>query len=124
MVKVESIYPYTIVEKDGFYGIADQDDNLVVPCVMDEIANRKVEEVGLEFWADLFCVEIVKDGRYGFFTQSGKLIEPVYKHFVIDPDSGDIHVKTDKGFGLLTSPEYVFKRVSAARSLYSEIEVD
>lgn len=41
MKDVELIYPYTIVEEDGLYGITDRNGNLMVPCVMDEITNGR-----------------------------------------------------------------------------------
>ena len=39
MINVEPIYPYTIVEENGLYGITDNQGNLVVPYVMDYICN-------------------------------------------------------------------------------------
>ena len=79
MKDVELIYPYTIVEEDGLYGITDRNGNLMVPCVMDEITNGKEDEVGLSYWMDFNSVVICKDGKYGFFTANGKFIEPVYE---------------------------------------------
>ena len=124
MIEVEYISPYTIVKKNDLYGIVDRTGNLVVPCVMDEIVNDKDEEVGLETWADFFCVIIVKDGEYGFFTNNGKLIEPAYEFYAIDPCGGDIHVKTDKGYGMFASPDYLFEEIPVQYSLLEELDLD
>ena len=88
MIEVEYISPYTIVKKNDLYGIVDRTGNLVVPCVMDEIVNDKNEEIGLSTWDDFFCVIIVKDGKYGFFTNNGNFIEPAYENYAIDPCGG------------------------------------
>lgn len=121
MKDVELIFPYTIVEEDGFYGITDNKGNLIVPCVMDEISNDKEDEVGLSTWSDFKCVLVVKDGKYGFFTSNGKLIEPAYEEYAIDPCGGDIHVKTDEGYGVFEPPKYVFVPLPAQYSLLTEI---
>lgn len=81
MRNVESIYPYAIVEENGLYGITDRDGNFVVPYTMDEITNSKDEDTGLECWGDYFCVPVIKDGKYGFFTCNGKFIEPAYDFY-------------------------------------------
>ena len=52
MISVELIYPHTIVEENGQYGITDCNDNLIVPRVMDEISNEKNEDIGLRLWTD------------------------------------------------------------------------
>jgi hypothetical protein len=122
MINVESIFPYTIVEESGLYGITDNQGNLVVPCVMDDVRNDKEEEIGLSTWDDFFCVIIVKDSKYGFFTRNGKFIEPAYDTYAIDPCSNDIHVRTEDGYGVLASPEYVFEKVHPQCSLLEEIE--
>ena len=76
MTIIESIWPYNIVEnEDGFYGITDNAGNLVVPCIMDLIVNSKDDEIGLELWTDFSCVELFKDGKYGFFTINGQYID-------------------------------------------------
>lgn len=121
MKDVELIYPYTIVEEDGLYGITDRNGNLKVPCVMDEIINGKDDEVGLSYWMDFNSVVICKDGKYGFFTANGKFIEPVYEDYAIDPCGGSIHVKTDEGYGVFKSPKYVFEPLLAEYSLLTEI---
>lgn len=121
MIEVEYIFPYTIVKENDLYGIIDRNGNLVVPCVMDEIVNDKNDEVGLETWADYFCVIVEKDGKYGFFTSNGKLIEPAYNNYAIDPCGGDIHIKTDKGYGMFASPDYIFEEIPATYSLFSEM---
>lgn len=121
MINVEFIYPYTIVEENDKYGIIDNTGKFVVPCVMDEIVNTKDDEIGLELWNDFFCVLVVKDGKNGFFTSNGKFIEPVYDTFTVDCCGGDIHVKTEKGYGVLASPEYTFEEIPFECSLLSEI---
>ena len=120
MKDVEFIYPYTIVEENGFYGIADCHGNLVVSCIMDEVSNEKYGETGLEQWTDYHCVIIVKDGKFGFFTDCGKFIEPAYESYCVDPCGGSIHVKTDEGFGVFEAPKYVFEKLSAELSLLAE----
>ena len=71
MINIESIWPYIIVKnQDGFYGITDNVGNLIVPCIMDEISNSKDDEIGLELWTDYFCVLLIKNYKYGFFTQT------------------------------------------------------
>ena len=122
MINIESIWPYTIVKnEDGFYGITDNAGNLIVPCIMDEISNIKNDEIGLELWNDYFCVLLIKNSKYGFFTKNGKFIEPAYENYTVDPCGGDIHVKTNKGYGLLASPDYIFEEVSEQHSLLAEI---
>ena len=121
MTNIESIWPYTIVKnEDGFYGITDNAGNLIVPCIMDEISNPKYDEIGLELWTDYFCVLLIKNGKYGFFTTNGKFIEPAYDNYTVDPCKGDIHVNTDKGYGVLASPEYIFEEESEENSLLTE----
>ena len=106
MINIESIWPYTIVKnEDGFYGITDNAGNLIVPCIMDEISNSKDDEIGLDHWTDFFCVLIIKNSKYGFFTKNGKFIEPAYENYTVDPCGGDIHVKTNNGYGVLSAPD-------------------
>ena len=124
MIEVEYIFPYTIVKENDLYGIVDRTGNLVVPCVMDEIVNDKNEEIGLSTWDDFFCVIIVKDGKYGFFTNNGKFIEPAYENYAIDPCGGNIHIKTDSGYGVFASPDYIFEEIPAIYSLFSEMGDD
>ncbi len=119
MIEVEYIFPYTIVKENDLYGIVDRTGNLVVPCVMDEIVNDKNEEIGLSTWNDYFCVIIVKDGKYGFFTDNGKFIEPAYENYAIDPCGGNIHVETIDGYGVLSPPNYLFKEVPYSSSLWA-----
>ena len=122
MTIIESIFPYTIVKnEDGFYGITDKAGNLVVPCIMDLIVNSKDDEIGMELWADFSCVELFKDGKYGFFTINGQYLEPAYDAYAIDPCGGDIHVKTDKGYGVFTAPKYIFEEESKYYSLLAEV---
>ena len=121
MTIIESIWPYNIViNEDGFYGITDKAGNLVVPCIMDDIFNSK-GELGESLWGDFYCVLLVKDGKYGFFTRSGKFIEPAYEDYTVDPCGGDIHVKTDKGYGVFTAPKYIFEEELPQYSLLVEI---
>lgn len=122
MINVEPISPYTIVEENGLYGITDNQGNIVVPCVMDEISNDKDDEVGMETWLDFSCVIIRKNEKYGFFTTNGKFIEPAYDTYAIDPCGNDIHVRTEDGYGVFASPEYVFEKVHPQCSLLEEIE--
>ena len=124
MTNVESIYPYTIVEDNGLYGITDNQGNIIVPCVMDEISNDKEEKAGIELWIDFFYVVVFKDGKCGFFTRNGKFIEPVYEAYAIDPCGGDIHVKTEDGFGVFANPNYIFEERSAQASFLAEIGYD
>ncbi len=124
MKDVELIYPYTIVEEDGLYGITDRNGNLKVPCVMDEIINGKDDEVGLTYWEDYNSVVICKDGKYGFFTASGKFIEPEYECYALDPYEGAIHVMIDEGYGFLSPPQYVFEPLPARYSLLTNINCD
>ena len=124
MRNVESIYPYTIVEENGLYGIADKGGNLIVPCFMDEITNSKDEETGIDCWDDFFCVPVIKDGKYGFFTSNGKFIEPSYENFALDPFGGDIHVKTEDGFAVFAAPGYVFEEIPLAHSLFADLYPD
>ena len=121
---IENIYPYSIVEENGFYGITDNSGNLVVPCVMDEITNVEDEDIGEELWRDYYCVLIIKDGMYGFFTKNGKFIDPAYEGYAIDPCGGDIHVKTEDGYGVFAAPEYAFKELNAENSFLAEITED
>ena len=122
MTIIESIRPYNIViNEDGFYGITDKAGNLVVPCIMDQIVNSKDDEIGHELWTGFSCVILHKDGKYGFFTYNGKLVEPIYDAYAIDPCGGDIHVKTDKGYGILAAPEYIFKEESEQYSFLAEL---
>ena len=122
MINVESIWPYTIVKnEDGFYGITDNAGNLIVPCIMDEISNSKDDEIGLDHWTDFFCVLIIKNSKYGFFTKNGKFIEPAYENYTVDPCGGDIHVKTNNGYGVLSAPDYIFEEESVQCSLLAEI---
>ena len=113
MINVEPISPYTIVEENGLYGITDNQGNLVVPCVMDYICNETDAEVGLETWLDFGCVIVRKNGKYGFFTRNGKFIEPAYDTYAIDPCGDDIHVRTEDGYGVFASPNYIFEEVPA-----------
>lgn len=122
MINVEPISPFTIVEENGLYGITDNQGNIVVPCVMDEISNDKDDEVGMETWLDFDCVIIRKNEKYGFFTRNGKFIEPAYDTYAIDPCGNDIHVRTEDGYGVFASPEYVFEKVHPQCSLLEEIE--
>lgn len=122
MINIESIYPYTIVGENGFYGIINNKSNLIVPCIMDEITNDKDDEIGLEYWADFFSVLIIKNGKYGFFTRNGKFIEPAYENFAIDPCGGDIHVKINECFGVFSAPDYLFEELPAEYSFLAEIE--
>ena len=109
MINVESIWPYNIVKnEDGFYGITDNAGKLIVPCIMDEISNSKDDEIGLDYWTDFFCVLLIKNCKYGFFTKNGKFIEPAYENYTVDPCGGDIHVKTNNGYGVLSAPDYIF----------------
>lgn len=62
MKTVETIYPYAIIEENGYYGIVDNSGNIVIPCVMDDICNTKDEETGLELWTDYYCVCTIKMG--------------------------------------------------------------
>ncbi len=124
MTNVESIFPYTIVEENGLYGITDNRGTLVVPCIMDDIFNEKNDDFGLENWIDYNCVIISKNGKFGFFTDSGKYIEPAYDEYAVDPCGGDIHVKTEDGYGVFTSPDYVFEELLPEYSLLEEIESD
>ena len=118
MTNIESIWPFTIVKnEEGFYGITDNSGNLIVPCIMDEISNTKDDEIGLELWTDYFCVHLIKNGKYGFFTTNGKFIEPEYDNYTVDPCGGDIHVKKDKCYGVLATPEYIFEEESEQNSL-------
>ena len=87
MTEVESIFPYTIVEENGLYGITDNKGNLVVPCVMDEISNDKDDDIGQDTWNDFYCVIVRINDKYGFFTRNGKLIEPAYDEYAISPDT-------------------------------------
>lgn len=122
MTTIESIWPYNIVKnEDGFYGITDNAGKLVVPCIMDLIVNPKDDEIGLELWTDYFCVHLLKDGKYGFFTTNGKFIEPAYDTYAVDPCGGDIHVKTDKGYGVFTAPKYIFEEVPEQHSFLAEV---
>ena len=122
MTNIESISPYTIVEEDGLYGITNKTGELIVPCVMDEISNEKDDEIGLETWIDFDCVIIRKNGKYGFFTTNGKLIEPAYEAYAIDPCGNDIHVRTDNGYGVFSAPGYMFEELIPQYSLLEEIE--
>ena len=79
MINVESIFPYTIVKENEFYGITDNTGKLVVPCIMDYIDNMKDDKIGLELWSDYSCVVVRKNEKYGFFTTNGKFIEPAYE---------------------------------------------
>jgi len=122
MINIESIWPYTIVKnEDGFYGITDNAGNLIVPCIMDEISNSKDDEIGLDHWTDFFCVLIIKNSKYGFFTKNGKFIEPAYEDYTVDPCGGYIHVKTNNGYGVLSAPDYIFEEESVQCSLLAEI---
>lgn len=122
MTIIESLWSFNIVKnEDGFYGITDNAGNLVVPCIMDLIVNTKDDEIGLELWTDFSCVELFKNGKYGFFTNNGKLIEPIYDAYAIDPCGGDIHVKTDMGYGILVAPEYIFEEESEQYSFLTEL---
>ena len=112
MKNIETIFPYTIIEQDGLYGIVDDNGVIVVPCVMDDIQNIKHEERGLELWNDFSCVAVCKDDLYGFFTNKGKFIEPAYDTFTVDTCSGNIHVSIDDTYGVLISPEFVFPTLS------------
>jgi hypothetical protein len=91
---------------------------------MDEIVNDKNEEIGLSTWDDFFCVIIVKDGKYGFFTNNGKFIEPAYENYAIDPCGGNIHIRKDNGYGVFASPDYIFEEIPAIYSLFSEMGDD
>ena len=122
MINIESIWPYTIVKnEDGFYGITANAGNLIVPCIMDEISNSKDDEIGLDHWTDFFCVLIIKNSKYGFFTKNGKFIEPAYENYTVDPCGGDIRVKTNNGYGVLSAPDYIFEEESVQCSLLAEI---
>jgi hypothetical protein len=121
MTNVESIFPYTIVEENGLYGITDNRGTLVVPCIMDEISNEKEEEVGLETWVDFDCVIVRKNEKYGFFTINGKFIEPAYDEYAVDPCGGDIHVRTDDCYGVLSAPDYLFEEIPYSSSLLTEL---
>ena len=68
------------------------------------ISNNKNDEIGTETWTDFFCVIVRKSGKFGFFTKNGKLIDPIYEAYAIDPCGGEIHVKTNDGYGVLSSP--------------------
>ena len=122
MTIIESIWSYNIVKnEDGFYGITDNAGNLVVPCIMDLIVNSKDDEIGLELWTDFSCVELFKNGKYGFFTINGRYIEPAYDAYTVDPCGCDIHVKTDKGYGVFTAPKYIFEEVPEQQSFLAEV---
>ena len=120
MKNIETIFPYTLIEQDGLYGIVDDNGVIVVPCVMDDIQNIKHEERDLELWNDFSCVAVCKDDLYGFFTNKGKFIEPAYDTFTVDACSGNIHVSIDDTYGVLISPEFVFEELSAEDSLLNE----
>ena len=88
---------------------------------MDEISNSKDDEIGLDYWTDFFYVLIIKNIKYGFFTKNGKFIEPAYENYIVDPCGGDIHVKTNNGYGVLSAPDYIFEEESVKCSLLAEI---
>lgn len=85
------------------------------------ISNNKNDEIGTETWTDFFCVIVRKSGKFGFFTKNGKLIDPIYEAYAIDPCGGEIHVKTNDGYGVLSSPEYFFEELPFEYSLFSEM---
>ena len=83
MIEIENIFPYTIVKGEDGFGIIDANKNVVVPCVMDNIIN-------------------------------GKYVEPKFISCDIFPfDEGEIHVKTEDGYGVFKSPEYIFEEISS-----------
>ena len=47
MINIESIFPYTIVKENEFYGITDNTGKLVVPCIMDYIDNMKDDKISI-----------------------------------------------------------------------------
>ena len=124
MINVEYIFPYTIVKENDFYGITDNTDKLVVPCIMDYIDNMKDDKIGLELWSDYSCVVVRKNEKYGFFTTNGKFIEPAYEDWTVDPFERDIHVKTNDGFGVFEAPKYLFREIPAESSLLFDKYLD
>ena len=128
MTEIEQIFPYTIVSDEKGYGIVDCKGDIVVPCEMDDIVNATDEATGLELWTDYCCVYVVKDGLVGFFTDNGKFIEPAFQNYTVDPCGGDIYVKTEDGFGVFRSPEYVFEEIDEEESMlagdYEDFEED
>ena len=125
MIEIENIFPYTIVKGEDGFGIIDANKNVVVPCVMDNIINGKYDDYGLEDWEDFYCVRLIKDSFIGFFTSNGKYIEPKFIscdifHF----DEGEIHVKTEDGYGVFKSPEYIFEEISSTDSPLSGLMLE
>lgn len=115
------LFPYDIVEEDGFYGLKDSNGNFVVPCIMDKIDNLEDDEIGLSLWNDYGCVYLYKDGKMGFYTSSGKCIFPEYDEGCASPDH-DIYVRKGDQFGILHSPDYQFHEIDAEESLLTEYE--
>lgn len=120
MKEIELIHPYKIVMKDGLYGIIDNEGRVLVPCEMDAISNIEDEDIELTYWDDYYCVSIEKDGLFGFFTDNGTFIKPLYDEYAIEPGEGNIHVRKGEEYGIFAAPDYNYEVVEEERSLICE----
>ena len=116
------LFPFDIVEENGFYGLKDANGNYVVPCIMDNIVNLEDEDIGLSLWNDYGCIYLYKGGKMGFYTSSGKCIAPEYDEASASPDH-DIYVRKGDQFGILRSPDYEFHEIDAELSILTESEL-
>jgi hypothetical protein len=119
---MDFLFPYDIVEENGFYGMKDCKGNFVVPCIMDMIHNLEDEELGLSLWADYGCVYLYKDDKIGFFTNSGKYIAPEYDEGMASPDR-DIYVRKGDQYAVFYSPDYEYRAIEGEDSILTEYEL-
>lgn len=119
---MDYLFPYDIVEENGFYGLKDAKGNYIVPCIMDDIVNLEDEELGLSLWNDYGCVYLNKDNKIGFFTHSGKYIAPEFDEGTASPDQ-DIYVRKEDQFGVFRYPNYEFEEIAPEDSLLTESEM-
>lgn len=110
------IFPYEIIEENGFYGIKDNNGNILVPCIMDEICNMIDEQLGFSTWNDFGGVYLYKDGLTGFFTNDGYYIAPEYDEICISPDQYK-YVRKGEVYGVLPYPSYSYREINKEESL-------
>ena len=119
---MDLLFPYDIVEENGFYGLKDRNGNLVVPCIMDNIVNLEHEEFGLSLWNDYGCIYLYKDGKIGFFIQSGLYIAPIYDEGAASPDH-ELYVRKGEQHGVYFGPAYEYRDIEAEYSILTESEL-
>ena len=106
---IEELDCYLVVTLDGEkVGLGDEEGFFYTPCDMDAIHDCRDDDYSV------FVLE--RDGKYGFFLDDSKYIEPTYDDCTMD-ENGDIHVKREGVYGIFKAPDYEYKEVSEEETL-------